>query len=78
MDRALKWFLILPAALLRQAKRGSQNGRGRAEVAARFTAVSEDNWGALITALTADKGREEEGGAASCEAGEERSGHGQT
>ena len=60
MDRALKWFLILPAALLRQAKRGGQNGRGRAEVAARFTAVSEDNWGALITYLVADKRREEE------------------
>ena len=27
LDRALKWWLILPAALLRQARRGGQNGR---------------------------------------------------
>ena len=29
-------------------------------MAVRFKAVSEDNWGALITALTASKRREEE------------------
>ena len=60
LDRALKWLLVLPAALLRQAKRGGQNGRGRAEVASRFSAVSEDNWGALIHYLMADRAREEE------------------
>ena len=59
LDRGLKWLLILPAALLRQAKRGGQNGRGRAEVAGRFRAVSEDNWGFLITSLVADRAREE-------------------
>ena len=59
LDRALKWWLIMPAALLRQARRGGQNGRGRAEVAGRFRAVAEDNWDFLITSLTADKTREE-------------------
>ena len=44
LDRALKWWLIMPAALLRQARRGGQNGRGRAEVAGRFRAVADDNW----------------------------------
>ena len=59
LDRALKWLLILPAALLRQARRGGQNGRGRAEVAGRFRAVVDGDWGALITSLMADKVREE-------------------
>ena len=51
--------LILPAALLRQAQRGGQNGRGRAELAGRFRAASDDDWGYLITSLLADKGKEE-------------------
>ena len=55
----MKWLLILPAALLRQARRGGQNGRGRAEVAGRFRAVVDGDWGALITSLMADKVREE-------------------
>ena len=59
LDRALKWLLILPAAFLRQARRGGQNGRGRAEVAGRFRAAVEDNWGFLITSLMADMAREE-------------------
>ena len=59
LDRALKWLLILPAAFLRQARRGGQNGRGRAEVAGRFRAASDDNWGFLITTLMADRVREE-------------------
>ena len=59
LDRALKWWLIMPAALLRQAKRGGQNGRGRAEVAGRFRAVADDNWDFLITSLMEDKVREE-------------------
>ena len=49
MDRGLKWLLILPAALLRQAQRGGQNGRGRAELAGRFRAASDDDWGYLIS-----------------------------
>ena len=59
MDRGLKWLLILPAALLRQAQRGGQNGRGRAELAGRFRAASDDDWGYLITSLLADKAKEE-------------------
>ena len=58
LDRALKWWLILPAALLRQARRGGQNGRGRAEVAARFRAAAEGDWGFLITSLRTDRAKE--------------------
>ena len=58
LDRALKWWLILPAALLRQARRGGQNGRGRAEVAARFRAAAEGDWGFLITSLRSDRAKE--------------------
>ena len=48
----------MPAALLRQARRGGQNGRGRAEVAARFRAAAEGDWGFLITSLRRDRAKE--------------------
>ena len=48
-NRALPWFLILPQALLRKAKRGGRKGQNAASVARRF------DWRSLL-------GKEEEGG----------------
>ena len=57
-DRALKWFLILPQAFLRQAKRGGQ--AGRSSVAGRFNAAMNEDFGTVIRLLLADKSRLEE------------------
>ena len=43
LDRALKWFLVLPQAFFRQPKRGGQ--AGRSSVAGRFNAAMEGDWG---------------------------------
>lgn len=53
--RALLWFLILPQALLRQAKRGGRKGQNAASVARRFDCVREGDWGSLLDMLEADK-----------------------
>ena len=58
LDRALKWWLILPAVLLRQAKRGGQAGRN--SVAARFNAIQQGDWGSLIHSYLDDKSKAEE------------------
>ena len=44
--RALKWMMFLPQALLRRPRRGGR--KGRQAVAARFTALSDDNWGKIV------------------------------
>ena len=56
--RALKWFLVAPQALLRQAKRGGQAGRNA--VAVRFNAAMEGDWGALVNLLQTDVAWEQE------------------
>ena len=55
LTRALKWWLILPQLLLRQATRSGAKGQGARQVAARFQAVVEGDWGKLLTMLEADR-----------------------
>ena len=55
LTRALKWFLILPQALLRQSKRGGKKGQGAAWVSARFQAIVNEDWGSLLHMLESDK-----------------------
>ena len=57
IERALKWFLILPQALLRQVKGGAA---GRSLVAARFNAISQGNWGAIFERWQKDREKERE------------------
>jgi hypothetical protein len=57
LTRHLKWLLVLPKLLLREPRRGGQ-GKGWGEVAARFTAVREENWGLLLKMLEKDEGIE--------------------
>ena len=45
-ERALKWLLFLPQALLRNPRRGGK--RGRNAVASRFSALSAGDWGSLV------------------------------
>ena len=59
-DRALKWLLVLPSALLREPKRGGQRGQGSGEVARRFEAVRTGDWGTLLSLLKQDDKAEEE------------------
>ena len=40
IDRALKWFLILPQALLREPRRGGKKGQNKGEVNSRFDCLS--------------------------------------
>ena len=49
LDRALKWFLILPQAFLRQSKRGGQ--AGRSSVAGRFNAAMDGDFGMVLRLL---------------------------
>ena len=58
LNRALKWFLILPQAFLRQAKRGGR--AGRSVVAGRFNAAMSGDFGSVIRLLIADRTKEEE------------------
>ena len=55
LTRALKWFLILPQALLRQSKRGGKKGQGAAWVSAKFQAIVNEDWGSLLHMLESDK-----------------------
>ena len=55
LNRALKWWLILPQALLRQSKRGGKKGQGAASVAAQFQWVVDGDWGKLFQMLESDK-----------------------
>ena len=56
LTRALKWFLILPQAFLRQAKRGGQ--AGRSSVAGWFNAAMEGDYGTVLRLLLVDRERE--------------------
>ena len=57
-ERALKWFMILPLALLRETKSGGKGGRGL--IAARFNCLSNGDWGTLLTFLKNDLDRKNE------------------
>ena len=52
LERALKWFLILPKALWRQGRRGGKAGKGL--VAQRVNCLVRGDWGGLLTLLDKD------------------------
>ena len=52
-DRALKWLLFLPQALLRSSDKGGQVGRGI--VAKRFNLLANRCWGGLVSMLETDR-----------------------
>ena len=54
LTRGLKWLLAVAKLLLREPRRGGK-GKGTGEVASRFTAVREGNWGHLIQLLQRDE-----------------------
>ena len=58
LTRALKWFLILPQAFLRQSKRGGQVGRS--SVAGRFNAAMDGDFSTVIRLLMLDREKDEE------------------
>ena len=58
LTRALKWFLILPHAFLRQSKRGGQVGRS--SVAGRFNAAMDGDFSTVIRLLMLDREKDEE------------------
>ena len=58
LTRALKWFLILPQAFLRQTKRGGQ--AGRSSVAGWFNAAMEDDYSMILHLLMIDRQKEKE------------------
>ena len=58
LTRALKLLLALPKLLLRETSRGGK-GKGWGEIAARFTALREENWGLLLELLQRDQEKEQ-------------------
>jgi hypothetical protein len=52
LERALKWFLILPKALFRQGRRGGKAGKGL--VGQRVNCLMREDWGRLLTLLERD------------------------
>ena len=52
LERALKWFLVLPQALFRQGRRGGKAGKGL--VAQRMNCLVRDDWGSLLVLLSKD------------------------
>ena len=62
LERALKWFLILPQALFRQGRRGGKAGKGL--VGQRMNCLVLNDWGGLLILLEKDiatAGREDGG-----------------
>ena len=55
IDRSLKWFLALPKLLLRELRRGGQQGQGTGEISSKFEALREGNWGTLLQLLRRDE-----------------------
>ena len=58
LNRGLKWFLVLPQAFLRQAKRGGR--AGRSAVAGRFNAAMNGDFESVIRLLIADRTKNEQ------------------
>ena len=54
-DRALKWLLFLPQALLRSSSQEGEAGRGL--VAKRFNPLANRRWGDLVARVEADRQR---------------------
>ena len=48
LDRALKWFLVLPQVLLRAPSRGGRRGGAAGEVEARFRAWRQGEYGTVL------------------------------
>ena len=55
LTRYLKWRLILPQVLLRQAQRNGKKGQGARMVNGRFQAMVEGDWGKLLVMLEKDR-----------------------
>ena len=53
LDRALKWFLILPQAFLRKATRGRRAGMG--QIKKRFDLIQTEKFDEIINHLLNDK-----------------------
>ena len=49
LERGLKWFLILPKAVFRQARRGGKAGKG--QMRRRVNCLVRDDWGGLLDLL---------------------------
>ena len=58
LTRALRWFLYLPQALLRQSKRGGRKGQNVAEVGRRFDSALRGEWGAKAEGSPAEEEEE--------------------
>ena len=52
MERALKWFLILPKAVFRQARQGGKADRG--QITRRINCLVRRDWGGLLSLLERD------------------------
>ena len=52
LERGLKWFLILPKAVFRQARRGGKAGRG--QITRRVNCLIRGDWGGLLALLERD------------------------
>ena len=52
LERGLKWFLILPKAVFRQARRGGKAGRG--QITRRVNCLVRGDWGGLLSLLERD------------------------
>lgn len=64
LTRYLKWRLILPQVLLRQAQRNGKKGQGARMVNGRFQAMVEGDWGKLLVMLEKDREANERAAAA--------------
>ena len=64
LTRSLKWWLILPQVLLRQARRSGRKGQGAKMIAARFQTMVEGDCGKLLIMLEKDKEANERAAAA--------------
>ena len=52
LERGLKWFLILPKAVFRQARRGGKAGKG--QITRRVNCLVRGDWGSLLALLEKD------------------------
>ena len=52
LERGLKWFLILPKAVFRQAQRGGKAGKG--QITRRVNCLVRGDWGGLLFLLERD------------------------
>ena len=55
LERALKWFLFLPKALLRETRRGGKKGQSSMHMARRFDCLVQRDWKTLLALLHSDE-----------------------